>query len=165
VDLETGQRQSERQEKGNFLTSAIALPICTNLSTSPMTVLKLSDELALEIMSMTVPAASIPDGADNRSSFCTNDSSWSRSRTGLAVVTLEEGMDVEITGVGCSGLHAGRLDPSGIVAQEITTLAPLRSEDDPGDKSSQQYSVGAYCPKSFFKESIHEYVPFPCNAS
>jgi hypothetical protein len=48
----------------NWLTSATVSPICTNFSRNPMTVAKLSGDVADETHSITVPAVPIPDGVD-----------------------------------------------------------------------------------------------------
>lgn len=65
-----------------MLTSAIASPIWTNLSTKPMTVSKLLDDVVVNTMSITAPVASTPDGVDSSedpAASCTKDSSlaWS----------------------------------------------------------------------------------------
>ena len=67
MDLNSCQFRVENNfgiHNDNWLTSAIVLPICTNFSRNPMTVPKLSDDVAEEICCITVPAELIPDGVD-----------------------------------------------------------------------------------------------------
>ena len=122
-----------------MLTSAIASPIWTNFSTKPMTVVKLSDDVMVNTMSIPVPIAFMPDGVDRSEDPavpCTKDSSqaWSCSglTTGASDKRVVSGTDGEPTGVGWLLTATASFAP--LAAQEMMTVPPCRLEDDPGDK-------------------------------
>jgi hypothetical protein len=123
------------KSKEDSLTSAIASPICTNLSRYPMAVLRLSGELeTVFTMESTVATAAGIKRWETVSSFCMSDSKRSMFILELSIAGLAVG--VAMDGLGCSLRATATMDSLGGAAHEITNLAPLGMEEDSGDSRS-----------------------------
>ena len=128
----------------NPLTSAIASPIWTNLSTNPMTVLKLSEDAVVETVDITTPTVSMPDGVDipeEPAAVWTNVSRVAWSRSGLIAEIFVDGTvrptDCVLASVSCAPEDGTSDDSVGEGVQTTTILPPIGFEDGAGDKRSK----------------------------